>query len=302
MTFIFVRMKRNSIIFICTIIFLFCISLQTLAQDSLPEFTLRYLGKGKAQISWNNPYESCNQLSVQRSYDSAKFFQTIFSSLSPNLQQSGFVDNNAAAGVKVFYRIFYVVEGGNYFFTKSKARAANAVPEEENLALPNKRRINTDIVSITNHEVKNEAAPVEKKFINIYTKNKDSLIEVLEYPDYKKFRDSIGSKTKDTLLALNATEVLLKRYVPKYVWKPSQYIFTNDNGYVTISLPAAKQHKYRVVFFEDNGAEIFQIKQVKEEDLILDKTNFLHEGWFYFELFEDDKLKEKNKIYLEKDF
>lgn len=297
MGFIFVQMKRNSLIFICTLIFLFCISLQTIAQDTLPQFTLRYLGKGKAQISWVNPFESCIQLSVQRSYDSIKFFQSIFSAQSPNLPQNGFVDNNAVAGMKVFYRIFYVIEGGNYFFTKSKSRSSTAQQEDENIALPNKRRINTDIISIFNHEVKTANA-IEKKFVTIYNRNKDSLIEVLEYPDYNKFRDSISTKTKDTLVAINADEVLLKPFIPRYVWKPSLYIFTNDNGYVTISLPGSKQHKYRIVFFEETGTEIFQIKLVKEDDLILDKSNFFHEGWFHFELFEDDKLKEKNKIYL----
>ncbi|MFX8727466.1 hypothetical protein ABTM60_19325, partial [Acinetobacter baumannii] len=29
------------------------------------------------------------------------------------------VDKEIAPGVKAFYRIFYVLEGGNYFFTKS---------------------------------------------------------------------------------------------------------------------------------------------------------------------------------------
>lgn len=308
MSFIFAQMKRNSLIIICILVFLFGISLQTIAQDTLPQFTLRFLGKGKAQISWTNPFESCVQLSVQRSYDSLKFFRTIYSAQSPNLPQNGFVDNNTVSGMKVFYRIFYVIEGGNYFFTKSKSQSVSSVqPEDEAIGLTNKRRINTDIVSIIGREIKpgnplNAVKPIEKKFISIFNRNKDSLLEILEFPDFKRFRDSISSKTKDTLFALNADEILLKTFIPKYVWKPSLYIFTNDNGYVTIALPGTKQHRYRIIFFEENGTEIFQIKQVKEEELILDKTNFLHEGWFHFELFEDEKLKEKNKIFLEKDF
>jgi len=289
-----------------------------MAQDSLPKFVMHYIGKGKAQISWINPFENCIQLSIQRSYDSTKFFQTIFTAQSPNLPQNGFVDNNALEGIKVYYRIFYVLEGGNYFFTKSKPRNAHAQPDKVVVITPAQIKVNTDTIVIKHiqkiaiekpAEKKIEKPierpvekPIEKKFISLYNANKDTLLEVLEYPDYKKFKDSINSKTKDTLLVLNATEVLLKHFIPKYVWKPSQYIFTNNNGNITIYLPAIKQHRYKIIFFEATGTEIFQIKPLKDDSLILDKTNFLHEGWFHFELFEDDKLKEKNKFFLEKEF
>ena len=54
-------------------------------------------------------------------------------------------------------------------------------------------------------------------------------------------------------------------------------------------------------FYEEDGTELFRIKTIKEPELILDKTDFIHAGWFSFELFEDDKLKERNKFYLSKD-
>jgi hypothetical protein len=62
-----------------------------------------------------------------------------------------------------------------------------------------------------------------------------------------------------------------------------------------------KQHRYHVVFFEEDGSELFRIKAIKEPELILDKTDFIHAGWFSFELFEDDKLKERNKLLLLKE-
>ena len=49
------------------------------AQTALPGFTVKELTKGKTQISWINPYPSCIQLAVQRSYDSITNFRTIFS-------------------------------------------------------------------------------------------------------------------------------------------------------------------------------------------------------------------------------
>jgi len=36
--------------------------------------------------------------------------------------------------------------------------------------------------------------------------------------------------------------------------------------------------------------------------LTLDKSNFIHAGWFKFELYEDGQLKEKNKLLIPKDF
>jgi hypothetical protein len=272
--------------FVSLITILFFVSISTRAQDTLPNFTVRLLSKDKVQVSWINPYPNCVQISIQRSYDSLKFFKTIFTPQSPELPQSGYVDKEFAIGVKAYYRIFYVLSGGNYFFSKSKSSQSFNAGQSSN-------RIIFDTALHANEE---------KKYITIYKSNKDSFINKLEFKDFNRFKDSIIAKTKDTLLILSADEVIIKPYVPKPVWKPSPYVFTSTNGYVNIYLPLIKQHKYRIVFFDDRGKEIFQIKQIKEEPLVLDKTNFLHAGWFFFELYEDDKLKEKNSLYLERDF
>ena len=63
--------------------FLITASINSYSQNALPKFSVRILNKEKNQISWKNPYSSCVQLSVQRSYDSLRFFTTIFSSQSP---------------------------------------------------------------------------------------------------------------------------------------------------------------------------------------------------------------------------
>jgi hypothetical protein len=78
------------------------------AQGILPDITVRELTKGKVQISWNNPYETCIQLAIQRSTDSVNNFRTIFSSQSPELPSNGYVDNKPLRGIKSYYRIFYV--------------------------------------------------------------------------------------------------------------------------------------------------------------------------------------------------
>jgi hypothetical protein len=109
---------------------------KSIAQDTLPNFSLAILKGSKAQISWTNPFSNCIQLSVQKSYDSLRFFQTIFSTQSPELPQNGYVDNNFIPQVKIFYRIFYVLEDGKYFFTQSKAQSSEKSIVK--IAIPNK--------------------------------------------------------------------------------------------------------------------------------------------------------------------
>ncbi|MDZ4793535.1 MAG: hypothetical protein SGI83_04580 [Bacteroidota bacterium] len=84
---------------------------------------------------------------------------------------------------------------------------------------------------------------------------------------------------------------------------PSLHVYTNRDGYVRISLPGdEKSKKYSIKFFDNDETFLFEIKEVKEKDFKIDKTNFYHAGWFRFELYEDEKLIEKHKFYLEKDF
>lgn len=366
------------------------------AQGLLPDFSVKELTKGKIQISWNNPYRNCVQLAIQRSQDSSKNFRTIFSSQSPELASNGYVDNRPIPGVKNYYRIFYAMETGAYFFTRAipvetqlPAKPAVTVPPADAPAkeisltiIPPGKVAPKDLTSIylkktllfqldkkayqhfkdsinsrTSDALRRlnkkavEWIPVKKELYFIYqyqqlltelnakaylkfkdsiryrtkdtlyvadanhiqlkpyiepTKKRvfiyrnDSLLQTLEPARYRLFRDSVSTQTKDTLYVTDNEHVKIHAFVPKYVWKPSDYIFTNNKGYVTILLPLVKQHKYQVIFYEEDGSELFRIKTVKEPELILDKTDFVHSGWFYFELFEDDQLKEKNKFFLPK--
>ena len=83
---------------------------------------------------------------------------------------------------------------------------------------------------------------------------------------------------------------------------PSFYVYTNKDGYLFINLPDADKKKYHIKFYEEDDTFLFELKTIKEPALTLDKANFLHAGWFKFELYNDDKLVEKNKFYLAKEF
>ena len=86
------------------------------------------------------------------------------------------------------------------------------------------------------------------------------------------------------------------------VFVPSLHVYTYKDGYVRVNLPDDEDKKYSIKFFEDDGTFLFELKDLKQRTFKLDKANFYHAGWFRFELYENDALKEKHKFYLQKDF
>lgn len=316
---------------------------QALAQRALPGFTVKDLGKGKVSISWINPYPSCNQLAVQRSTDGVNF-RTIFSAQSPELPTNGFIDQKLPTSPRIYYRIFYVLKGGNYFFTDSKlptqessesntntqidninaridiTKADSAAPSEKYIqifkrgipafqlsvaAYKNFRdsliRLTQDSLSVIKPGEINwkPFIPKPKEYVSVFVK--DTLLIQIELPFYKRFKDSVTNTTKDTIYQITTFRAELHRFIPKQVWKPSTFIYTNTSGYLNISLPEKDFRQYRIVFFDTEGKELFRINQVKEHELIMDKANFKKSGWYDFELYKNNELVEKNKFFLQKD-
>jgi hypothetical protein len=233
----------------------------------------------KVKVEWQNPYgDSVVQLNVQRSWDSVKNFRTIFVPLSPELPQNGYVDETAGyAGM--YYRVFYVLGNGSFYFTKAKKTTTGS--------------------DFTNDVTQEEVA--DTSFL-ITVHDEDSVIATLNYNGYKRFKDSIVNFTRDTLFSLTDADVLIRYYNNDITWIPSTHIFTNTDGYVQIFLADASTKNYRLRFLDEKHKPLFTIQHVTQPQLMLDKTDFMHAGWFYFELFEDNKLKERNKFYIPKDF
>ena len=301
-------MKRLVTILFCSGLLL--LSNASKAQDTLPKFNIRDINDKKILITWISTFgDSCIQLAVQRSFDSTHFFSTIYSAQSPELPQNGYVDLRMPKGVKVFYRIFYVLAGGSYYFTKSRGlytykEATQSEPQIkiiEPIKKDNPREIGKQEITDSNSFKKGiDAIKVETKtYINIFKRSKDTLFAQLEYKDYKHLRDSVLYRTKDTLYTIDQSNVIIKPFVPKPVWKASTFVFaTEQTNRVTLHLPQSKIHKYRVVFFDSNGEQLFEIKQPKDDNLILDNSNFIRGGWYSFDLYQDEKLKEHNKFQL----
>ena len=100
----------------------------SLAQDTLPKITVTQLGK-KVLVSWNNPFTNVANISVQRSWDSLKYFKTIGSLLDVSPGINGFADPNDFVPPNQYYRLFISFHGGNYIFTESHRPGKDTLSE-----------------------------------------------------------------------------------------------------------------------------------------------------------------------------
>ncbi len=82
---------------------------------------------------------------------------------------------------------------------------------------------------------------------------------------------------------------------------PSKFVYTGKDNNVILNLPGAAGRKFSIKFYDENEKPVFEISSIKEPYLILEKVNFLHAGWFNYQLFDNDILLEKFKFYIPKD-
>jgi hypothetical protein len=285
------------------------------AQDTLPRFTAIARGPGKILISWHNKYPVVSQISIQRSTDSLRNFTTLITVPDPKLPENGAVDTKAPHP-NFYYRLFIVLDNGNYLFTPSRRPRTNtdettpAVPadKEDNSIV---RSLDTRVLFIspadnrTRNNIKPPASihgspglPIAN---SVFVRKGDSVLGQLSGPAVQTFRDSVLRHTRDTLVFVDGDTLLIKPFVPKEVYKVSPYVFTGKLGNIHITLPEAPKRHYAVKFFDENNKLLFELSEIRDPSLILDKTNFHHAGWFRFELYDGDQLKEKNKFFIPKE-
>jgi hypothetical protein len=263
------------------------------SQDTLPKFTVLNKGNERIVVSWTNPYDQrIRQLSIQRSFDSLKAYKTILTVPDPTVLQNGYVDSKATND-HMFYRLYILLDSGKYIFSASKRpvldTAVSKVPDLP-VMLPRDTR---------GDETKNTTGVLERM---IYVKKRDSIIGVIPEKSLKTYREYLQSTTKDTIAMKSPDTLLIRPFVPKEFYRPSKFVYTEKDGNIRISLADAATKKYSLKFFDESNVEIFEIDKIREPILILDKTNFLHSGWFNFEIYDDGKLKEKHRLFVPKDF
>ncbi len=254
------------------------------AQDTLPGFTVANRN-GKVILSWVNDFPVIKQLSIQRSSDSLKGFKTILTLPDPSSVTNGFLDNNAP-DTSSYYKLYILLDDGKYIFSKSQkpkmylpllAKKENIQPATEK----EKETTGNATVHIkaggSNETAENNAADTEGSPAKLYQVQSATAA-------------ASGKKRSDGLKAHTVNAVKPETFTP------SGFVFTNTDGDITIVLPPGKLSSFSIKFYEQNGNTLFQINTIKEHIFTVDKSNFLHAGWFGFELFEDGILKEKNKV------
>jgi hypothetical protein len=130
-----------------------------------------------------------------------------------------------------------------------------------------------------------------------YTQSKKPTIVAIT--EKEKTQDSI--RLVEDSVANSNTKLSTKTTPVATGFVASKTIYTGKDNNVIIHLPNALTTKYSIKFFDDQKHELFEIKKVLDPHLIIEKVNFKHAGWFYFELYVDNVLQEKHKFYIPKE-
>ncbi len=250
----------------------FLCSDQVSAQDTLPDFTVKNFGKKRIIVSWKNSYPLVKQIGIQRSSDSLRNYKTILTVIDPMLPENGYFDNKAPTD-SMFYRLFIVLDNAQFIFTD-----------------PQKPVLDTSKQLIVEEKI----SLIDEK--NNLTNKKPGVTELLY--------NHVIFKSTDSTIIINTydSSLLEKQIIKPYVYTPSMYVFTQKDGYVQIHLPEAETKDYSIKFFEEDDRFLFELKKILKPSLKIDRTSFYHAGWFKFELYENKKLLEKHKFFLQKDF
>lgn len=274
---------------------LFSLVVSTRAQDSLPNFSVD-VRNGAIIIGWINPYNDIAQLIIQQSKDSISGFRSIVTMPDPAAVTNGFAYKKPNSE-NYFYRIFYLRSGSRYMFTAPK-------------------KPNPEIKQIAQKPIQDKAAEnliTSPKQVDSIIKSNPSIVT-----DIKKVlkADSVVLEKIDSVFRVNPEKAMkIIRYVDQVasplqkidyttkddIFNPSGFIFTNNEGNLVIALPDVHKKKFSLHVQTKEGIPVFEMKNIKEPLLQIDKSNFYKSGWFKYELYEAGRLREKNRFFIPAD-
>lgn len=269
------------------------------AQNVLPDITVRSIN-GRVIVSWLNDYaKPLENIIIQRSFDSLGNFKSIGSVLNPQNKENGYPDQNPPYD-KMYYRVFIYFENGEYI----SGPAFKAISEKNKFNPIDYVNLPEPVeVPVAIPEIKPEATPVVIPDVKISISDSN---QIKEEPDPLLTARKISKIEikKDNPIRkmgiIDSVKTIQIKKTTEYSF-PSTRIFNNKMNNLTIQLPDYSTKKYLIRFFDDNNTLLFEVKKIIDDYLILEKSNFIHSGWFYFEIFEDGLLIEKNKFYIGKE-
>jgi hypothetical protein len=271
---------------------LFSLVVSTRAQDSLPNFSVDV----RIIIGWINPYNDIAQLIIQQSKDSISGFRSIVTMPDPAAVTNGFAYKKPYSE-NYYYRIFYLRSGSRYMFTAPKKPspeikqiAQKPIQDKaaENLITSPKQvdsiiKSNPSIVTDIKKGLKADSVVLEK-IDSVFRVNPEKAMKIIRYVgQVASPLQKIDHTTKDD------------------IFNPSGFIFTNNEGNLVIALPDVHKKKFSLYVQTKEGTPVFEMKNIKEPLLQIDKSNFYKSGWFKYELYEAGRLREKNRFYIPED-
>ena len=274
---------------------LFSLVITTHAQDSLPNFTVQ-VNNGAIIIGWVNPYNDIAQLIIQQSKDSIGRFRSIVTMPDPAAITNGFAYKNPNSE-NYYYRIFYLRSGSRYMFTapkKPSIEIKNTDPKNADKKEIDKKMIsatqldsiiksNSTLATDLKKALKSDSV-ILKKIDSVFKANPEKAMKIIRYVD---------QVIKPILKIENITK--------EDIFNPSAFIFTNNEGNLVIALPDVHKKKFSMHVYTKEGMPVFEMKNIKEPLLLIDRSNFYKCGWFKYELYEAGKLREKNRFYIPSD-
>ncbi len=276
------------------LLFFFLIAFTAKGQHSLPAITVNSFNE-KVIVSWLNDYtKPISNIFIQRSYDSLKNFTTIGSVFVPQNKENGYPDNNPPYN-RMYYRVSITFEGGEYEIGPS----ARSPKKSKDIPVIDIKDLKTKIITKELFWQPMDIIELQK-----IEKNDSIITPGLKIKNQTTINiPEIKTKTQQAT-SIEKENITIEKPIPpieKVVTYPSAYLFANKQNSVTIHLPDASNKKYVIKFFNDSNEFLFELTKLNEDYLIIEKVNFVHAGWFYFELFDNGISVEKNKFYISSD-
>lgn len=280
----------------------------TYAQDSLPNFSVN-VKNGAIIIEWINPYNDIAQLIIQQSKDSIGGFRSVVTMPHPAAVTNGFAYRKPNSE-NYYYRIFYLRSGSRFQFTAPKkptpepyvpSPVIETKPAVETNPTPIKKEPEKAAILISSSDTTQKVVQQEKaKSIkhrttdSVILTKKDTVKKVIAektVPE-KQVQQKNNTETQTKTVEKKETEV------KEDILNPSGFIFTNSEGNLVVALPDVHKKKFSLHVLTKDGEPLFDMKNIKEPLLQIDKSNFYKSGWFKYELYESGKLREKNKFFI----
>jgi hypothetical protein len=263
----------------------------------------------------NYPYTA--QITIQRSFDSIRGYKSILTVPDPNAKQNGYADSKAIND-HMFYRLYIQLENGRFLFTAAKQPSREiiitepqpkpvlttspTIPQKKEVLAPKQGSSTTPAPVAVAINAENNPANIttdEKTTAQVEPTTENTVTR--EIPAVKRVEPIIVRLQNVRLGDSAKTPLAVTTKDDPNAYAPSLFVYTHPDGNIRIQVPnRARLSKYRIKFFESDKRFLFELRNLPAPNFQLDKINFLHGGWFLFELYEDTRLIEKHKLHLDR--